>query len=200
MPGVSGQGHRDERSGRDWRPAGSTLVEVLVATLVMVTGVLAMAQLISTATANNLVARHSTVATILAEQKLEQLRGLAWGIDAAGALVSDLTTDTTTVPESPVGGTGLQTSPSTALQRNTPGYVDHVSAVGRIVGRGAQAPPTAVYTRRWSVEPALAGADGPLVIQVLVTANRDRGRADQGNVGRLPGEARIATVKARKRQ
>jgi Flp pilus assembly protein TadG len=178
--------------------AGTTLVEVMAAALIMLTGVLAMVQLISLSTAQNLLSRNATVAAILAEQKLEQLRALAWGFDASGVPVSDLTTDTTTVPESPNGGTGLRPSPATALQTNTPGYVDHVSAVGRIVGRGALPPLTAVYTRRWSIEPVVTSPEGALVIQVLVSAVRDRGRADQGNVGRLPGEARVATVKVRK--
>jgi hypothetical protein len=177
--------------------AGTTLVEVLAAALIMLTGVLATAELISLSTAHNLLARNSTVATILAEQKLEQLRALAWGFDASGLPVSDLATDTTTDPESPSGGTGLRPSPATALQTNTPGYVDHVSAGGRIVGRGVQPPPTAVYTRRWSIEPVVTSPVGALVIQVLVSPIRDRGRADQGNVGRLPGEARVATVKVR---
>lgn len=180
--------------------AGTTLVEVMVAALVMLTGVLAMAQLISLSTSDNLLSRHSTVAAILAEQKLEQLRALAWGVDAFGVPVSDRATDTTTVPESPTGGTGLRPSPSSALRTNTPGYVDHVSADGRIVGRGTQAPSTAVYTRRWSIEPVVSDPEGPLVIQVLVSAIRDRGRANQGNVGRLPGEARVVTAKARKRR
>jgi hypothetical protein len=186
--------------GRNCSEAGTTLVEVLAASLIMLTGVLAMAQLITLSTSNNLLSRNATVATVLAGQKLEQLRALAWGVDAFGALVSDRSTDTTTVPESPTGGTGLRPSPPGALQTNTPGYVDHVSADGRIVGRGAQAPSTAVYTRRWSIEPVESDPDGPLAIQVLVSATRDRGSANQGNVGRLPGEARVATVKARKQR
>ena len=178
--------------------AGTTLVEVMVAALIVLTGVLATAELISLSTAHNLLARNATVATILAEQKLEQLRALAWGFDASGLPVSDLATDTTTDPESPSGGTGLRPSPATALQANTPGYVDHVSAGGRIVGRSAQPPATAVYTRRWSIEPVVTSPEGAVVIQVLVSPIRDRGGADQGNVGRLPGEARVATVKVRK--
>jgi hypothetical protein len=184
--------------GRQDSEAGTTLVEVMVAALIMLAGVLVMAQLISLSMTHNLLARNTTVAMVLAEQKLEQLRALAWGFDASGLPVSDLATDTTTVPESPNSGTGLRPSPASALQTNTPGYIDHVSAGGRIVGRGAQAPSTAVYTRRWSIEPIVTSPEGALVIQVLVSPIRDRGSADHGNVGRLPGEARVATVKVRK--
>jgi hypothetical protein len=163
---------------------GSTLVEALVATLVLATGLLAMAQLVSIATANNLTAQTGTVTTILAEQKLEELRALTWGFDRAGT---------------PVGDAGLQPSPLTALQQNTPGYVDHVDALGAIVGRGAQPPADAVYSRRWSIEPLAANPGDALLIQVLVTRYRNRGRADQGAVERLPGDARLITIKARRR-
>src|SRR5688572_33447122 len=55
------------------RPAGTTLIEVLVATLVLVSGVLAIAQLFLIAAATNAAARDGTVATTLAAQKVEQL-------------------------------------------------------------------------------------------------------------------------------
>jgi hypothetical protein len=53
--------------------SGSTLVEVLIATLVLVSGLLAMAQLFLLAAATNAAARDSTVAATLAAQKVEQL-------------------------------------------------------------------------------------------------------------------------------
>lgn len=53
--------------------AGATLIEVLVATLVLVSGVLAAAQLFLVAAAANAASRDSTVAATLAAQKMEQL-------------------------------------------------------------------------------------------------------------------------------
>lgn len=53
--------------------AGSTLIEVLVATLVFVSGVLAIAQLFLTAAATTAAARDTTMAATLAAQKVEQL-------------------------------------------------------------------------------------------------------------------------------
>ena len=175
--------------------SGSTLIEALVATLVLSSGLVAMAQLVSMATSSNVAARHFTVATILAEQKMEQLRSLAWEFDAGGSPRSDLSTDIAALPERPAAGTGLQPSPD-SLQRNTPGYVDHVDEHGSIVGSGAQPPPTSIYTRRWSVEP-LPGSGDALLIQVLVTPYRTRGGADGGAAARLRGEARLVSVKAR---
>src|SRR5918999_3191976 len=91
--------------------AGFSLAEVLVATLVMVTGVVSMAGMFVLATQSNNSARSSSYATILAEQKLEQLRSLAWGFDIQNLPVTDTSTDTTVSPETPNGGTGLQPSP-----------------------------------------------------------------------------------------
>jgi hypothetical protein len=179
---------------------GSTLVEVLVSTLLMAAGVLTMSQLFLFSTMSNTTARADTFSAVLAEQKLEQLRALAWGFDVAGLPVSDFATDITVTPESPTGGRGLQPSPASALQQTTVGYVDHVDASGHIVSNLVNPPNTAVYTRRWSIEPLPTNPNNTLIIQVLVTPNRFRGQADQGTVGRLLGEARVVTVKTRKAQ
>lgn len=58
---------------------GFSLVEVLVATAVLVVGLVALAQLFAVATVSNISARQTTHATLLAAQKLEELRSLAWG-------------------------------------------------------------------------------------------------------------------------
>ena len=178
---------------------GSTLIEVIVAMLITVTALVSMAQLFAVSTGSNLAARNNTFSTVLAEQKLEQIRSLTWGFDPQGLPLSDFTTDTSVTPEAP-GGSGLQPSPASALQENTVGYVDHVTARGVIVGNGTQPPATAVYTRRWSIEPLPTNPNNTLIIQVLVTPNRNRGQADQGNVGRLVDEARVITIKTRKAQ
>jgi type II secretory pathway pseudopilin PulG len=179
---------------------GSTLVEVLISTLILVTGVVTMAQMFSISTKSNVSARRTTLTTVLAQQKLEQLRALTWGFDPAGLPVSDFGTDTSVDPETPTGGTGLQPSPSNTLQSNTSGYVDHLDANGQIVSNATQAPGTAVYTRRWSIEPLPTNPNNTLILQVLVTPNRVRGQAELGNVGRLSDEARVITVKTRKAQ
>ena len=71
---------------------------------------------------------------------------------------------------------------------------------GVIVGNAAQPPATAVYTRRWSVEPLPTNPNNTLILQVLVTPLLDRGTAGQANVARLSDEARVITVKTRKAQ
>jgi type IV pilus modification protein PilV len=168
--------------------AGSSLVEVLIAALIMVTGVLAMVRLIVLAVESNVDARSRTMATILAMQKIEQLRALTWTIDPSGAAIEDTSTDTSSVPESS-GGTGLQISPEATLRVNTPGFVDHLDATGAIVGGGGQPPPQAAYTRRWSIAPAVVGES--LVLQVTVMRKNVR----DARPGR---DITVATVKTRK--
>ncbi len=188
-------------SRRSRTDEGFSLVEVLVATCILTIGVVSLAQLFALSTRSNTSARHSTFAAVLAEQKVEELRALTWGFDSVGLPSSDGTTNTAVYPETPTGGTGLTPSPSSALQENTAGYVDHVDQFGLKVGTGGTSPPDgALYTRRWSIEPLPTNPNNTLIIQVLVTRNRNRGQADQGSVTRLPDEARVVTVKTRKAQ
>ena len=173
---------------------------MLVATGLLATAVVTLAQLFAVSTRANLGARNVSYASILAEQKIEELRGLTWGFDSQGLPVSDTTTNTTVSPETPTGGTGLSPSPTNALRENTSGYVDFIDAFGNKVGTGATIPPDeAVFLRRWSIEPLPINPNNTLIIQVLVTPRRNRGSAaDAGAVARLPEEARIITVKTRK--
>lgn len=180
--------------------SGFSLVEVLVASGLLVTAVVTLAQLFGASTRSNLASRNTTHAAVLAEQKVEELRGLTWGFDTLGLPITDTTTDTAVTPETSTGGTGLSPSPPTALQENTPGYVDYVDGFGNKLGTGAQPPANAIWTRRWSVEPLPTNPNNTIIIQVLVTRNRNRGAAEQGAVARLPEEARMVTVKTRKAQ
>lgn len=184
------------------KDSGFSLVEVLVATGLLTASIVSLAQLFAVSTRSNLSSRSTTYASVLAEQKIEELRGLTWGFDSLGLPVTDMTTDTAVTPETPAGGTGLTPSPSTALRENTSGYVDYVDMFGNKVGTGGTSPPgNAIYTRRWTVEPLPTNPNNTIIIQVLVTPIRDRGNAaESGSVARLPDEARIVTVKTRKAQ
>ncbi len=177
---------------------GFSLVEVLVAAALLATALISVAELFGIATRSNIAARNTTAASILAAQKVEELRALAWGFDAAGVPSADLASDTSVSPERPAGGTGLTTSPNGALGANTPGWVDYVDSSGAKLAGGAQPPVDAIFIRRWSVRPLAASPADTLVIQVLVTRNRQRGAADLGAVARLPEEARLVTVRTRK--
>lgn len=185
--------------------AGFSLVEVLAAMVILTVALVSLAQLFALSTRANYAARSNTYAALLAQQKLEQLRGLTWGYDRVGLPVSDLTTDTSTAAAvngcpapQPGGGSGLAPSPWGTLQQNTVGWVDYVDANGCVLGGGSQPLAGTVYTRRWSVEPLPTNPNNTLILQVLVTRNNDRGLANEANVLRLPEEARLMSVKTRK--
>jgi prepilin-type N-terminal cleavage/methylation domain-containing protein len=78
--------------------AGFSLVEVMIATLLLATSLTALAQLFAISLTNNAIARNGTIASVLAAQKMEQLRSYP----------------------------SLAASPGNTLQASTDGYVDHV--------------------------------------------------------------------------
>ena len=168
-------------SGAETRGAsegGFSLVETIIASSVMIAGAITLAQLFVMSTRSNVAAKSTSIAAVLAQQKLEQLRSLEWGFDALGLPSTDTTTDTANVPMSNTGGTGLSPSPviptadgaSTTLSKNVVGWVDYVDKFGNSLGGGTTTPPAgASYIRRWSVEPLPTNPNNTIVIQVLVT-------------------------------
>lgn len=177
--------------------SGFSLAEVLVATGILATALVSLAQLFAMSIQSNNAARDTTYATVLAQQKLEQLRALAWGFDEVGLPVSDMSTNTAVSPEEPFGGTGLSPSPSNTLLTNVDGWVDFVDPWGNIVGGDDDAQNDALYFRRWSVEPLPTNPNNTLILQVVVGRIRDRGLAE-GTNARVRDEARLMTVKTRK--
>jgi len=177
----------------------------MMATGIMAVALVSLAQLFALSTRNNVSAKYSTSAAVLAEQKMEQLRGLMWGFDLLGLPLSDFTTnvaefEATGECEAANGGAarGLTPSPGNTLADNVDGYVDYVDGNGCGLGGGAAIPDGTIYIRRWSVEPLPTNPNNTLILQVLVTTRRDRGVADEGSVTRLPDEARLVSVKTRK--
>ncbi len=159
------------------RERGFTLLEVLIATTLLFVGVAALAGLSMMATRANTAARTTTFASLLAAQKMEELRSLTWGYDALGQPRSDLTP-----------------SPADALSHNTSGYCDFLDAAGRSLGGGSSPPAQAAFVRRWSIEPLPSNPANTLVLHVLVM----RVRSDQSGVAHaLPDEASLVTVRTR---
>ena len=172
---------------------GFTLIEVVVGTAVMVASVFGLVQLFVLAVRGNAVSHESTVAAVLASEKLEQLLALSWGFDSAGGPTGDMTTDVTVSPER-AGGTGLTPSPAGALDSNTSGYCDFLDANGRSLGTGTSPPVGAFYVRRWSLG-LLPGSANALLLQVRVIGGRPAGLFGRG---RVAGETRLLAVKTRK--
>lgn len=182
------------------KESGFSLAETLVATLLLAMALTSLAELFAVSVKNNAVARNGTFTSVLAAQKMEQLRALTWGFDILSLPISDTSTDTAVSPQAPAGGKGLSPSPSNTLRANTDGYVDYVDGQGVILGGGTVIPANTAYIRRWLIEPLPTNPNNTLIIQVLVTRNRDRGIGDAGSVARAPEEARLITVKTRKAQ
>jgi len=78
--------------------AGFTLVETLVATTMLAVALTALAELFVISVRNNAVAKNGTFTSVLASQKMEQLRGLTYGFDVLGLPITDTTTDTSVSP------------------------------------------------------------------------------------------------------
>lgn len=178
--------------------SGFSLIEVIIATALLATSLVAVAQLFVMSTQANTNARTSTFATVLAQQKMEQLRGLVWGFNAVNSPVSDRQTNLAVTPLTSNGGPGLSPSPTGALLHSTTGYVDYLDSTGAWVGTGTTPAAGTVYIRRWSVTPLPEDPGNTLVLQVMVTKRLNRGAADADGGTRLPDEARLMSLKTRK--
>jgi prepilin-type N-terminal cleavage/methylation domain-containing protein len=180
---------------------GFSLVEVLVAMGLLTAVSLGVAQLFALSTRANLIAKGQTSTTAMAEQKLEQLRGLTWGFDLAGQglPMSDTTTNVAVSPPTH-SGSGLNPSPSDALEQNTAGFVDFLDGSGAWVGTGTTPPASAVYIRRWSIQPLPTNPNNTLVIQVLVTpVASEMARVESAFTRtRMASDALLVTVRTRK--
>lgn len=127
---------------------GFSLLEVLVATTIIAVGVSALAQLVGLASHANRHAWQSTMAAVLAQEKVEEL------------LAEDAGT--------------LTPSPADALGHNVDGFADFIDAGGHTIGGGPVTPPGCAYLRRWSIDPPPDSRSGTWILQVLVTDERGR--------------------------
>ena len=190
----------ESNSTRVTREGGFTLVEVLIAMLVMMIMSRGVAQLFGVAIRATQAARYQTSTATLASQKMEQLRGLTWGFDnnGSGLPVTDTTSDLSREPFTN-SGTGLNPSPSNSLDVNTVGFVDYLDARGQWMGTGATPPATAMYIRRWNITPLPVNPNNSIILQVLVTTVvRERQVTPGARRVRLADDALIMSVKTRK--
>jgi type II secretory pathway pseudopilin PulG len=179
--------------------AGFSLAETVVATALLATAIVSTAQMFALATRSNLAAQRTSFTTTLAEEKMEQLRGLAWGFDEIGLPINDYTSNIAVDPAEADGGTGLSQSPDNALADNVDGYVDYLDRFGASLGGGPDVPGDAVYIRRWAIEPLPTNPNNTLILQVLVFNRDDRDAGGSGPVlNRVRDEARLVSVKTRK--
>ena len=131
---------------------GFSLVEVLVAMALVATSALGLAELFALSSRVSQESRIDTAATLAAETKMAQLRALTLVWDTSGA---------------PVASSGLAWSAASTLTMNVDGFVDYLDEGGGVVGVGVQPPRTAVYLRRWSIQPLPADPANAVVLQVV---------------------------------
>jgi prepilin-type N-terminal cleavage/methylation domain-containing protein len=150
---------------------GFTLVETIVAVSITAIALTALAQLFIVASQANADARRATFASVLAAQKMEELRSLG----------SDL------VPH----GTD-------SLRSDIAGLCDFLDEYGRSLGTGSSPLPGTVYIRRWSIESIPADSD-TIVLQVAVFPRLWRGAIDPASGDARPfGGAQIVSVRTRR--
>ena len=147
MNSPSGKKRRNE--------AGISLLETMIAlTILMIVslGILSMAMISMSTTENqgHLAAR----TTEYAQDKMEQLLGLAFADGQNGATTG---TDTTSIDTTNntytlgTGGSGLYAGGSLSTSSPTNGYVDYLDANGNPLGGGATKPANTFYIRVWQI-------------------------------------------------
>jgi len=184
------------RSLRHRSPSsGFALLEVVLTSAIAATMAAGVCVILAMTIQAGHRARVRTMATMVAAQKMEQLRSLRWThisttAPAISMSSSDVTTDLSNDPATD-DGSGLLRSPAGTLSSNVDGYVDYLDATGRWVGRGASVPATAVYIRRWAVQPHPSDPDNLLVFDVVVGT---RGP----NPAPLPDAIHLVSMEARR--
>ena len=132
-----------------WSARGFALLEALIACMLMATAVAALVHLVMLATTQSLAMRRSATAVVLAQAKLEELRGLLWGYDEAGV---------------PIGSPQLDTSPPSTLTNSIDGWMEVFDRFGDPVDEEE----AAGFERRWSIGRFNAADPDTLVLQVCV--------------------------------
>jgi type II secretory pathway pseudopilin PulG len=180
---------------RSLNSAGFALLEVMITAGLVVAVAAGASHVLAIAVRASHGARLRTMASMLAAEKIEQLRSLAWthittSSPAISISSSDVTTDLSSDPATDFGP-GLLPSPPSTLDANVAGYVDYLDGDGRWTSGSGSPPPSAVYIRRWAVQPLASDPENILVFQVVVTT-----RVPGGGIS--PDAARLVSIVARK--
>ena len=182
------------------RQAGFTIVEVLIASALLIAVSAGVGHLIGVATVRGRDARLQTCTALLAAARMEQLRALAWGyepgFEAGKVPRSDAATDlSTSLPTQ--SGPGLAASPPGTLSTNVPPYVDYLGVRGQWVGAGPSPPPEAVFIRRWAIRPLPDVPGRTLILSVLVTTGAQEAARAAPWSARSQDETLLVAVRTR---
>lgn len=179
---------------------GFTLIETLFALGLSVTLLGTLFPVYWHVTRGALIAHEQSIGTMLAAQRVEQLRALTFAFRETGSGIdreTDLETDLSGASSSS-GGTGLSPSPPGSLVVSTPGYVDYLDSQGHWVGNAASPPEGAAYVRRWAVTPSLSSPDDGVMVQVVVSPIAEEVRGGPRTDGtRRPSDVWLCLFRAR---
>jgi prepilin-type N-terminal cleavage/methylation domain-containing protein len=180
------------RGGPPVGSQGFTLIETVIAIGLLAVLCAGAAQLLGASLARGRTAEETSLMTMMAAAKLEELRSLEWSVDAAAAppvLYTDTSTDLSQ-PGSPGGGAGLGASGPGTLDTDTASFTDYLDARGGWVGSPA-APAgiaRAVYVRRWAISRLPGDPERTLALQVLVAPLRRERQRTGGRPRAWTGE------------
>jgi type II secretory pathway pseudopilin PulG len=138
---------------------GFTLIEALIATLLVATAVAGLSHLVTVGLTQSLRTQQSTGALLLAQAKLEELRSLTWRFNIDGTRASSA---------------ALAASPPDTLSQNIAGWVERLDRFG------VPGAPDALthYWRRWAITPIDAADPDTLLLQVCVITSVAGAAAD----------------------
>lgn len=132
-------------------PGGFSLIEALIASVLVASALVGLAHLIVIGAQQALNSRRATSALTIAQSKLEHLRRVPWTYAPDGARVSSI---------------DLTESPPQSLEDDSAGYVEYLDAFGEVVRPGGEVLPE--YVRRWAIVPLASGGRDTLVLRVCV--------------------------------
>jgi len=163
--------------------AGISLLETMIALgilMIVSLGLLSMAMISMTTTENqgHLAAR----TTEYAQDKMEQLLGLAFTDNSTDTTAIDTTSNTYTLG---TGGTGLTAGGSLSTTAPTNGYVDYLDANGNPLGGGATQPANTFYVRAWQITDTTGTLKTISVTVAAVTGVNTRNAAPNSTVTAL---------------
>ena len=166
---------RIERQLTQERTAGFSLIEVMVSMVILLVGLLALAQMMGVATSSNTLSGRRTSATALAKEQLERLKAAPFYTNPAAKTVNPL----------------LLPSPADSLDNPAVGYVAFFDPDGQPTAAG-----THLFEVRWNIQSLVptSGAPGnPLsMLRIEVRCMPAEGAQDPFAI---VGEARFVTFR-----
>ncbi len=166
---------RKSRKASDKGREGFSLIEVMIAIVILTVGLLSLAQMMVVATNANAVAGRMTASAALAKQQLELLKAAPFYTNPANPSVASI---------NPVLASGGD------LDANDPGYSQFYDADGQAVGAANQA----LYVVRWQITRIVDPNDNDMPLAMLRIAARCLPASESG-IYLGVGDARLVTFR-----